>query len=47
MLDVDNAVKNAKESDVIVLCLGEAAYCETPGNIGDLTLPKSNWITPK
>lgn len=41
MLDVDNAVKLAKESDVVVLCLGESAYCETPGNITDLTLPKA------
>ncbi len=29
----------AKQSDVIILCLGEGAYCETPGNITDLTLP--------
>jgi len=41
LLDAENAVKNAKESDVIVLCLGESAYCETPGNINDLTLPKA------
>jgi beta-glucosidase len=25
----------------VVLCLGEDAYCETPGNITDLTLPKA------
>lgn len=31
----------AKQSDVIVLCLGEGAYCETPGNITDLTLPEA------
>ncbi len=30
----------AKESDVVVLCLGEPTYCETPGNIMDLTLPQ-------
>ncbi|GMU87285.1 MAG: glycosyl hydrolase [Ignavibacteriales bacterium] len=35
----DEAVKLAKASDVVVLCLGEPAYCETPGNIYDLTLP--------
>lgn len=39
-LDVENALKLAKQSDVVVLCLGEPAYCETPGNITDLTLPK-------
>lgn len=41
MLDVDNAVNLAKQADVVVLCLGESAYCETPGNITDLTLPKA------
>jgi len=40
-LDVENALKLAKQSDVVVLCLGEPAYCETPGNITDLTLPKA------
>lgn len=35
----DEAVKLAGASDVVVLCLGEPAYCETPGNIYDLTLP--------
>ncbi len=37
-ININEAVKAAKENDVIVLCLGEAAYCETPGNIVDLTL---------
>ncbi|MCC6551001.1 MAG: glycoside hydrolase family 3 C-terminal domain-containing protein [Ignavibacteriaceae bacterium] len=36
---IDDAVKLAKSSDVVILCLGEPAYCETPGNIYDLTLP--------
>jgi beta-glucosidase len=40
-LSADEAVKQAKESDVVVLCLGEATYTETPGNIFDLTLPKA------
>ncbi|MCK6613614.1 MAG: glycoside hydrolase family 3 C-terminal domain-containing protein [Ignavibacteriaceae bacterium] len=35
----DEAVKLAGSSDVVILCLGEPAYCETPGNIYDLTLP--------
>ena len=29
----------AADVDAVVLCLGEPAYCETPGNINDLTLP--------
>ncbi len=28
----------AHKADVIVACMGEAAYCETPGNINDLNL---------
>jgi len=36
---IEDAVKAAQASDAIVLCLGEPAYCETPGNINDLTLP--------
>lgn len=35
------AVEAAKNSDVVILCLGEQAYCETPGNIDDLTLDKA------
>ncbi len=34
-------VELAKQSDVVVLCLGESAYCETPGNITDLYLPEA------
>ncbi len=40
-LNSNKAVQKAKQSDVIVLCLGEPAYCETPGNINDLTLPEA------
>lgn len=39
-LNSKSALLKAKQSDVIVLCLGEPAYCETPGNINDLTLPE-------
>ena len=35
------AVSAASKSDVVVLCLGEKAYCETPGNINDLDLDKA------
>ncbi len=37
-LDVAAAVEAAKKADAIIVCLGEKAYCETPGNITDLTL---------
>jgi beta-glucosidase len=30
----------AKNTDVIILCLGEMPYCETPGNINNLMLPE-------
>jgi beta-glucosidase len=40
-IDVAAAVKAAQQARVVVLCLGEDAYCETPGNINDLTLPKA------
>ncbi len=32
-VDVKKAVDEAKDSDVVVLCLGEGSYTETPGNI--------------
>ncbi|MBU6410581.1 MAG: glycoside hydrolase family 3 C-terminal domain-containing protein, partial [Verrucomicrobia bacterium] len=34
-----NAVADAKNADVVVLCLGENSYAETPGDINDLDLP--------
>ncbi|HSS20449.1 MAG TPA: glycoside hydrolase family 3 N-terminal domain-containing protein [Pyrinomonadaceae bacterium] len=37
-LDIPAAVRAAGDADVIVLCLGEGSYTETPGNITDLTL---------
>lgn len=40
-INTDKAVSEAKNSDVIVLCLGEAAYCESPGNIYDLKLDQA------
>lgn len=38
VVDIDAAIDAAKESDVIVLCLGEGSYTEHPGSIADLTL---------
>ena len=37
-VDVAAAVAAAKNADVVVLCLGEGSYTETPGNIPDLSL---------
>jgi beta-glucosidase len=37
--DIPAAVAAARDSDVVVLCLGEMSYAETPGNIDDLALP--------
>lgn len=39
-IDINAAITEAKKSDLVVLCLGEPTYCETPGNINDLTLDK-------
>ncbi|WP_343690950.1 glycoside hydrolase family 3 N-terminal domain-containing protein [Chitinophaga sp.] len=37
-LDLKDAVEKAAQADVIVLCIGETSYTETPGNIGDLRI---------
>lgn len=37
-VDIPSAVRAAQNVDVIVLALGEGTYCETPGNITDLTI---------
>lgn len=39
-LNIKDALIKTRNSDVIVLCLGEPPYCETPGNIDDLSLPE-------
>jgi beta-glucosidase len=39
--DVDKLKTAAVDVDVIVLCLGENAYAESPGNITDLALPQN------
>lgn len=36
--DVDKAVEAAKQADIVMVCLGENSYCETPGNLTDLHL---------
>ena len=35
---IQKAVSAASHADVIVACIGENSYCETPGNLTDLTL---------
>jgi beta-glucosidase len=39
-VDIAAAARAARDADVVVLCLGEGSYTETPGNINDLTLPE-------
>jgi beta-glucosidase len=38
-VDIIGAAEAAAKADAVVICLGEWAYAETPGNIPDLTLP--------
>jgi beta-glucosidase len=40
-IDIKAAIDAAKSVDAAIVCLGEKAYCETPGNLDDLTLEKS------
>jgi beta-glucosidase len=40
-IDVEKAAAAAASVDAVVVCLGEWAYAETPGNIHDLTLPEA------
>ena len=37
-IDIASAAAAARQADVVVACLGENSYCETPGNIDDLNL---------
>ena len=39
--DIDAAVRAAQGVDVIVACIGENSYTETPGNLTDLTLSEN------
>lgn len=39
-VNMPSALSDAKKADVVVLCLGEDSYAETPGNINDLDLPQ-------
>ena len=37
-IDINAAVKAARNSDVAIVCIGERPYCELIGNIDDLTM---------
>ena len=39
--DIESAVRAAQGVDVIVACIGENSYTETPGNLTDLTLSEN------
>ena len=36
--EIDKPVAAAQNADVIIACIGENSYCETPGNLTDLNL---------
>jgi beta-glucosidase len=40
-VNIDEAVRAARDADVVVVCLGEGSYTETPGNLTDLTLSEA------
>lgn len=40
-VDIDAAVRAARSADVIIACVGENSYCETPGNDNDLNLSEN------
>jgi beta-glucosidase len=39
--DIAKAVAAAKDADVIIACVGENSYAETPGNLNDIQLSKN------
>ncbi len=39
--DIQRAINAASGVDYIVLCVGENSYCETPGNLDELTLSEN------
>ena len=41
IINIENAVKAARSSDVAVICLGESPYVEKPGDVDDITLPEA------
>ncbi|WP_235336203.1 glycoside hydrolase family 3 N-terminal domain-containing protein [Bacteroides caecigallinarum] len=39
--EINKAVAAASRADVIVACVGENSYCETPGNLSDITMSEN------
>ena len=39
--EIEKAVAAAENVDVIIACIGENSYCETPGNLSDLALSEN------
>lgn len=39
--EIEKAVKAAEHADVILACIGENSYCETPGNLSDLRISEN------
>lgn len=39
--EIEKAVAAAKDVDVIIACIGENSYCETPGNLSDLEISEN------
>ncbi|MBV8039987.1 beta-glucosidase [Bacteroides sp. AN502] len=39
--EIEKAVAAAKNVDVIIACIGENSYCETPGNLADLAISEN------
>ena len=39
--EIDKSVAAASRADVIIACIGENSYCETPGNLTNLTMSEN------
>lgn len=39
--EIDKAVNAAKGTDIVIACIGENSYTETPGNLTDITLSEN------
>ena len=40
-LEIEKSVAAASRADVIIACIGENSYCETPGNLSNLTMSEN------
>lgn len=39
--EIEKPIAAAAQADIIIACIGENSYCETPGNLTDLTLSEN------